>query len=101
MSVTRLEGPAVGRGPEVIITMDGARVVACEGESIAAALLASGRRSFRRTPRTGAPRGLFCGMGVCFDCVVSVAGLGEVRSCVTSVVPGMVITSLTFHDRAD
>ena len=43
---------------------------------------------FRHTP-TGAPRGIFCGMGVCFDCLVTVDGLAEQRACMTPVRRGM------------
>lgn len=91
----------VGRGKPVTITVDGAPVGAYEGESIATALLASGRRTFRQTRRTGAPRGLFCGMGVCYDCTVHVAGTGEVRSCVTPVEAGMRINCRTVNDAND
>ena len=88
----------VGRGKQVTITVDGAPVSAYEGESIAAALLASGCQTFRQTRRTGAPRGLFCGMGVCYDCTVHVAGTGVVRSCVTPVEAGMTISCRPVDD---
>jgi predicted molibdopterin-dependent oxidoreductase YjgC len=76
------------RGQAVQIEVDGEPVEAFEGESIAAALLASGRRTLRYTP-DGIARGVFCGMGVCFDCVVEVDGDPSVRSCVTPVQAGM------------
>ncbi len=76
------------RGPAVQIEVDGEPVQAFEGESIAAALLASGRRTLRQTP-DGAPRGIYCGMGVCFECVVEVDGDPSVRSCLTPVRAGM------------
>jgi D-hydroxyproline dehydrogenase subunit gamma len=82
----------VGRGKPVTISVDGAPISAYEGESVATALLASGHSTFRQTRRTGAPRGLFCGMGVCYDCTVHVAGTGVVRSCVTPVEAGMTIS---------
>jgi predicted molibdopterin-dependent oxidoreductase YjgC len=82
----------VGRGEPVTIMVDGVAISAYEGESVATALLASGHRTFRQTRRTGAPRGLFCGMGVCYDCTVHVAGTGVVRSCVTPVEAGMTIS---------
>jgi aerobic-type carbon monoxide dehydrogenase small subunit (CoxS/CutS family) len=56
---------------------------------VAAALLAAGKRSLRVTPRRGEPRGLFCGMGVCFDCLVEVDGRPSVRACRTTVKAGM------------
>ncbi len=55
---------------------------------MAAALLAAGLRVWRHTP-SGAPRGIFCGMGVCFDCLVTVDDLADQRACVTPVRPGM------------
>jgi predicted molibdopterin-dependent oxidoreductase YjgC len=77
----------VERPPAVAIVVDGARVEAFEGESVAAALLAAGTRVFRRTAG-GAPRAPFCNMGVCFDCVVEVDGQ-RLRACVTAVRAGM------------
>ena len=78
----------VRRVAPVRIEVDGEPVQAFEGETIATALLASGRRVFRHTP-DGHPRGLYCGMGICFDCVVEVDGESSVRSCITLVRPGM------------
>ena len=54
----------------VAITIDGAPFDARAGDTVAAALLAAGRRAFRTTPVSGAPRGPFCMMGACFDCLV-------------------------------
>jgi D-hydroxyproline dehydrogenase subunit gamma len=79
----------VERGRRVQILVDGETVEAYEGESLAAALLASGRRATRWTTRTGEPRGYFCGMGICHDCLVGVEGLGNVRACVTAVSDGL------------
>lgn len=81
-------GGAVERGRPVELFVDGDRVDAFEGESVAAALLASGRRDLRTTPRRGDPRGMYCGIGLCFECVVSVDGC-RVRSCLTAVRDGM------------
>lgn len=77
-------------GSPISIEVDGEPVEAFEGESIAAALIASGRRILRYTPRSS-PRGLFCGMGACFDCLVEVDGDPSVRSCITPVRSGMKI----------
>jgi D-hydroxyproline dehydrogenase subunit alpha len=62
------------------------------GESIGAALAASGVLELRRT-RNGTPRGLYCGMGSCFDCIVTVDGRTGVRACMEKVKPGMAVTS--------
>ena len=63
----------VDRGRALDVFVDGAEVRAYQGESIAAALFASGRRFTRWTARTGEPRGYFCGMGVCQDDLVTSA----------------------------
>ena len=78
------------RGQAVTITVDGMPVKAYRGETIAGALLANGQRAWRRT-ESGQPRGLFCGMGICFDCLVAVDGVPSVRACITPVVDGMVV----------
>jgi len=74
---------------EVIV--DGAPLLAPAGQSLAAALLASGRTVLRESP-SGTPRGLFCGIGVCQECRVLVDG-EVMRSCVTPVVAGMRVTT--------
>ncbi|MBA3347654.1 MAG: (2Fe-2S)-binding protein [Actinobacteria bacterium] len=76
------------RGPAVVLTLDGRSVTAYEGESVAALLFAEGQVTTRFT-RTGEPRGVFCGMGVCFDCLVVVDGVPNTRACVTWVSEGM------------
>ncbi|MCL4488278.1 MAG: (2Fe-2S)-binding protein [Chloroflexi bacterium] len=78
------------RGHQITITVDEEPLAAFEGETIAGALLAAGRRAWRRT-RRGQPRGLFCGIGLCFDCLVTVDGTPDVRACLTPVREGMVV----------
>ena len=75
--------------PEVSITVDGRPVAAREGDSVAAALLAAGSVACRTTAVTGAPRGPYCMMGVCFDCLVTVDGTANVQGCMTRVRDGM------------
>jgi predicted molibdopterin-dependent oxidoreductase YjgC len=81
------------RGPAVRLRFDGQDVAAYEGESIAAALLAADRRTTRLTRHAAAPRGLFCAIGACHDCLVRVDGSGPVRSCLTPVRDGMDVTT--------
>ena len=76
------------RGPAVTLTLDGRTVTAYEGESVATLLLAEGHAATRLT-QTGEPRGVFCGMGVCFDCLVVVDGVPNTRACVTWARDGM------------
>ena len=83
----RLSG--VERGPAITIVVDGTAMSAHAGESVAAALLVHDRRALRLTSRQRLPRGLFCGMGVCFDCLVTVDGAANVRACLTPVRDGM------------
>ena len=75
-------------GRTLTIHFEGQPVPALEGETIAAALSAAGIVAFRRTP-SGAGRGLYCGMGACFDCVVTVDGRIGQRACVTKALDGM------------
>jgi aerobic-type carbon monoxide dehydrogenase small subunit (CoxS/CutS family) len=75
-------------GPGFEFSFDGEPVPALPGQTVAAALWASGRLSWRRTRQTGAPRGVFCGMGVCFDCLVVVDGHANVRACLAPARPG-------------
>lgn len=86
---TRVDQGGVARGPEIEIVVDGHPVRACEGESVASALVAAGRRVLRTTERRGESRGLFCGIGVCFDCVMTIDGRPGVRACQTPVRAGM------------
>lgn len=75
----------------VRIVVDGKEMMAIEGEPIAAALLANGIRKLRKTRKTKEYRGIFCGIGRCTDCAMTVNGIPNVRTCVTSVVEGMQI----------
>ena len=85
---SRLEG-AVTRGREIEFFLDGSSVPAFEGETVGAALLATGKRILRTTSRRGEPRGLYCGIGVCFDCVMTIDGVPNVRTCQTPVREGI------------
>jgi predicted molibdopterin-dependent oxidoreductase YjgC len=78
------------RGPQVHLVIDDETIVAYAGETVATVLLTSGRGVFRHTP-TGEPRGIFCGIGQCYDCLVTVDGVRNVRACVTPVREGMMI----------
>ncbi len=87
----RLPLPAgLSRGSTVTVSIDGEPVAAYLGESVAAVLMAEGELT-TRTTKTGEPRGVFCGMGVCFDCLVIVDGIPSTRSCMTWVAQGMQI----------
>jgi predicted molibdopterin-dependent oxidoreductase YjgC len=78
-------------GETVSFTFDGRPLQARIGDSVAAALLASGVASFRLTPVSGSPRGPWCMMGVCFDCLVVIDGAGGRQACMTPVREGMAV----------
>ena len=80
---------------------DGDPVTAEPGHTVAAALLADGRRAWRRTRGGGEPRGVFCGIGVCFDCLVTVNGVPDRRACLAEVRAGDVVTTQIGAGRAD
>lgn len=88
-----LKHPILANLPENLtwakITIDGHDLEAIEGEPIAAALMASGIRKFRTTSKFHHPRGVFCAIGRCTDCAMTVDGIPNVRTCVTRVKPGM------------
>ncbi len=65
---------AVRRGAAVSISVDGIAVPAYAGEMLAGALFAAGVRRLRASPGQGAPRGMFCLMGACQECLVRVDG---------------------------
>ena len=84
--------PILGDLPEkkmVTIYYQGQPILAREGEPIAAALLAAGIKAFRKTVHRHEPRGVFCAIGRCTDCMMIVNGKPNVRTCVTFVEDGM------------
>ncbi len=83
----RLE-QGIQRGAAFEITIDGKPVMAYPGETLATVLLSTGQRTFRTTSNAAEPRGLYCGMGICFDCLVVLDGRPNVRACVTLAQPG-------------
>ncbi len=72
----------------VHIRIDGNEVAVRPGISVAAALLTEGYRSWRTTRGQQQPRGIFCGIGACFDCLVVLNDQPNVRACMTTVEPG-------------
>jgi predicted molibdopterin-dependent oxidoreductase YjgC len=75
--------------PAIALTFDGRPISAQAGDSVGAALTRAGVRSWRTTRHRGRPRGLFCGIGVCFDCLVTVDGVADQRACLAAVTEGL------------
>ncbi len=88
----RIDDESVTRGKEVSIFIDDKKVNAFEGESVAAVMMVDGHVAMRTTIE-GEPRGIFCGMGVCFDCLVVVDDVPNTRACMTWVKEGMRVKS--------
>jgi len=89
-----LDHPILGKleaRKQIHIYVDGQKIPAYEEESIAAALTAAGIKVFRFTSTRDEPRGIFCAIGRCTDCVMTVDGQPNVRTCVTPVEEGMKI----------
>ncbi len=80
--------PGVRRGRQVHFTLDGEQIVAFEGETVAAALVAADRWQIRRSLRLSMPRAIYCAMGACYECLLVHRG-SVVRSCLLQVEDGM------------
>jgi predicted molibdopterin-dependent oxidoreductase YjgC len=84
-----IDPPSGQAAPAIEITVDGRRIAARAGDTLAVALLCAGVAPFRHTPVSGQPRSPMCLMGVCFDCLVEVDGVQNVQSCMVEVRAGM------------
>ena len=78
-------------GATLTLKVDGRSIRAHIGDTVASAMLAAGIDHCRTTPVSGAPRAPYCPMGVCFDCLVTVDGVGNRQGCLVPVRDGMVI----------
>ena len=76
---------------KVTLYYNGEPIEALEGEPIASALMNAGIRVFRTTAKRHEPRGLFCGIGQCTDCMMTVNGVPNIRTCITPVEEGMTV----------
>lgn len=75
----------------VTLTIDGMAVSAAPNDSVAAAALANGIVKFRSSPVSGEPRGPYCMMGVCFECLLTIDGRPNQQACMTKVRAGMCV----------
>ncbi|ORE94887.1 (2Fe-2S)-binding protein [Aurantimonas sp. 22II-16-19i] len=87
-------------GETVRFTFEGRDVEARAGETIAAALIASGETTTRASVVSGAPRGPFCMMGVCFECLVEIDGVPNRQACMIVAEPGMTVNRQTADEVA-
>jgi predicted molibdopterin-dependent oxidoreductase YjgC len=90
----RLEGHGLlARSATVTVLVDGMPVSAHAGETLATVFAAAGTAVLRATRFAGAPRGLYCGIGYCHDCLVTVDGRENRRACMTIVADGMKVAT--------
>ncbi|MFD5801042.1 (2Fe-2S)-binding protein [Streptomyces sp. NPDC127020] len=87
--------------PPFTVTVDGRRTEALPGRTVAAVLWVAGVTSWRTTRGSGRPRGVFCGIGVCFDCLVTVNDRPNQRACLVPARPGDVIRTQEGTGHAD
>ena len=94
MSTRIVEHPVLGKtekGRKVTFTYNGKELEGYEGEPIATALKAAEVMAHRYTAKTHEPRGVFCAIGRCTDCVMIVDGKPNIRTCITPLEAGMVV----------
>lgn len=86
-----MQHPVLGelKRDEIDFSFDGRPMIAQSGDVITSALLANGERSLGITMRSGKPRALYCAIGHCYECQITVDGQAGVRACITRVTPGM------------
>jgi len=77
----------------VTLTIDGRVVAAAPGDSVMGAMLLADMPAARRSPADGSPRAPYCGMGICFECLVTIDGGPRRQACLTPVRDGMVVTT--------
>ena len=81
--------PDTANATPVTATIDGRRIAARDGDTVAAVLLLSGATTTRVSPVSGEPRAPYCMMGVCFECLVTIDGVGNRQSCIVPIREGM------------
>ena len=86
----------MGAGRRVAFTLDGGELTGVEGEPVAAALLAAGVTVHRHTAKRGEPRGIFCAIGRCTDCIMTIDGVPNVRTCMTPLREGMRVETMGY-----
>lgn len=85
----------VERAAAFEFSFEGQPIKAYPGETIGAALMAAGSATFRTTRQTEKPRGIFCGIGICYDCLIMVNGQPNRRACLTLAQPGQKVVRQT------
>lgn len=88
---TSSKPPLVNRGKSIHVEINGKKVIAYEGELVSTVLQAEGISVFNHKHKTGKPSGIYCSMGVCYECLVTVDNVPNIRACQTFIRDHMVI----------
>lgn len=91
-----IDHPVLGKLEDlktIAFEFDGRTYAGCQGDTIASALWANGIRKLRVHEESGTPRSIYCNIGHCYECRLTVNGKPGVRACMTELKPGMVIES--------
>lgn len=88
-------------GTPLSFTLDGRTVEGREGDTVASALLAAGVETCRTSAVGGEPRAPYCLMGVCFECLVTVDGVGNQQGCLVPLRPGMNVETQIGHGKRE
>lgn len=91
ISESTYEVPLVEWGKRIELTINGHKVEAFEGELVSTVLQAEGISVFERKLASGRPSGVYCGMGVCYQCLVTVNGIANTRACQTYAADQMIV----------
>jgi predicted molibdopterin-dependent oxidoreductase YjgC len=75
--------------PSIEVIVDGRPVLGKSGDTVAAVLMAAGEPACRRSAVSGEPRGPYCLMGVCFECLVDIDGVANRQACLVPIRSGM------------
>lgn len=89
--------PGFSRGKKIQVRINGRPFTAHEGETVHALLTANGLYGLRKTRKTGEPRGALCGMGICYECRVTIDGKPDQQACMTQVREDM---EIIIHEQA-
>lgn len=84
----------------VTISIDSTPVTVDTGTTVAGAMISQGVTAWRSTRNNERPRGLFCGIGACFDCLVTIDSVPNQRACMVRVCEGQQIDTDTAKERA-
>ena len=83
--MSRLHAESHHTGNKIEISINGKASAAYEGETVLAALTAAGHKTLRHSRKLGEPRGALCGMGVCYECLVTINNRPNQKACMTQV----------------